>query len=810
MNTVPIFDTRSQSKRTATAALGVALDETASAGRCATGRRTLLRVALAGLALLSHATVSTAALPGIPQCGPNQSCPPGGGGGGNPGQCTGNPNGNPGCNGGGNPINFLTGNKYQHEVDLAPLPGVLGLRFERHYNSGSRHRGLTGTGWRSSFEMVLVDSAHDVQIIDADGTRRTFAKDPKDPSQCVTARPEDGRVLIEQGTRSEPRSFRWQRLDGTEYVFADGERNAHPLQSIRAASGETLRLTYAGGALDSVVDAQGRKLTFIYGRAQAAGSKRYRMLLLTAIDTPVGRVSYEHDEQGRLVMVTQADGLLRRYHYEPEHQSGDPDLLTGISLQYEHNGKPSVQRIATYQYDAQGRGIRTQHLGGDDLKLAYDDKSNTTTVIPQSGPQRGVPTVYRRRFLHGDWVMAEARGPGCDSCAPSNIRYSYNANGQVQHWTQLDSQGRPLFTERTQHDALGRTLAVTREPHQAGAGRVGVPRLLQRAEYAAPPADMSALRSASAWAALWLPRLLARPSVVPGQEHILRIEWNAQLQPVRILQSGFRPAGPQAQGELVGGFGPVRQQARPLAIERSTSFRYGEVAGASRLVAVDGPLAGTADTTTLHYDERGRLRLVQHPLPDLQERFAYDSAGRNSLHVPTDAVPLRLSYAASGALLRWERAGAVVAVERDARGRPTRIDLPDGETIVRAYDDALGLSADVTNRGWAAWEPTRADAARALLTLVGPEATAAPAAVQPPASAWGAVDAQYDDFGRLVSLRTATTGEELRVYDAADRLIERRFADGNVWRYARDAAGRVLAHTVSAPWAGTVTTRIQW
>ncbi len=84
-------------------------------------------------------------------CPPNTSCIPGGfPGGGNPGQCTPNPNGDPGCNGAGNPVDIITGNKYQREIDLAPLPGELGLHFSRHYNSNSTHRGLTGVGWRST------------------------------------------------------------------------------------------------------------------------------------------------------------------------------------------------------------------------------------------------------------------------------------------------------------------------------------------------------------------------------------------------------------------------------------------------------------------------------------------------------------------------------------------------------------------------------------------------------------------------------------------------------------------------------------
>ncbi|MES2317827.1 MAG: DUF6531 domain-containing protein [Pseudomonadota bacterium] len=49
----------------------------------------------------------------------------------------------------GNPIHVITGNKYQREVDLPALPGVLGLEIVRHYNSSlstNRHALETKTG----------------------------------------------------------------------------------------------------------------------------------------------------------------------------------------------------------------------------------------------------------------------------------------------------------------------------------------------------------------------------------------------------------------------------------------------------------------------------------------------------------------------------------------------------------------------------------------------------------------------------------------------------------------------------------------
>ena len=102
--------------------------------------------------------------------------------------------------GAGNPINVITGNKYQQEIDLPALPGVLGLEIVRHYNSVHADpraaNGILGRGWRLSYETDLNPIGNTLQIIQADGTRIIFIRDPKNPSQCATNNPAHGKVAI--------------------------------------------------------------------------------------------------------------------------------------------------------------------------------------------------------------------------------------------------------------------------------------------------------------------------------------------------------------------------------------------------------------------------------------------------------------------------------------------------------------------------------------------------------------------------------------------------------------------------------------
>ncbi len=169
----------------------------------------------------------------------------------------------------------------------------------------------------------------------------------------------------------------------------------------------------------------------------------------------------------------------------------------------------------------------------------------------------------------------------------------------------------------------------------------------------------------------------------------------------------------------------------------------------------------------------------------------------------------------------WQRGEAIVSVERDALGRPLRIDTPDGEVRRIGHDGPGGLGAVISNHGSGRWRVRTLEAAQHLAnkflsndtrTVSPANSQAAPAAIrcEYSISSWGKVQVQRDDFGRLVTLRTQATGLEVRRYDESDRLLERRFADGGVWRYERDAAGRVVAHAVTAPNAETVVTRVHW
>ncbi|MDP2253690.1 MAG: RHS repeat domain-containing protein, partial [Thiobacillus sp.] len=445
--------------------------------------------------------------------------------------------------GAGNPINVITGNKYQQEVDLPALPGVLGLEIVRHYNSVQSDPrtppGITGRGWKLSYETDLYPIGNTLQIVQADGTRIIFVRDPKNPSQCATNDPARGTLAITKTPRGE--EYVWTWTNGRTLSFNPQGR----LVQIKAPTGEFVSLTRdTAGALVKVTDPQGRSLVLGYPARRSAD----RFNGVTNIDSPVGRFNYVYGSSptknstgnprellANLVRVNLPGAIRRHYYYEdPAH----PTLLTGISVAGEgaagQGSKP--QRIATWAYDPQGRGILS--VKGEPKRLGQDGKPVPGTGIEQvtldfTTPGKtvltnslGQQTVYTHAIVGNEYRLLKVTGAGCASCGEANIRYGYDQLGRLIEETKLSPTGQSLATTRTERDTLGRPIRISRVAYQNGKPQPA--RLLVRYEYEGPSNE---------------PSLIARPSVIPGKEAVTRIARNAYGQPTQVTESGFSPLG---------------------------------------------------------------------------------------------------------------------------------------------------------------------------------------------------------------------------------------------------------------------------
>ena len=141
-------------------------------------------------------------------------------------------------------------------------------------------------------------------------------------------------------------------------------------------------------------------------------------------DPSGGQYSYNYDRPtDNLVSVTYPDQSTRTYLYnEPSNVPASfslPHTLTGI---IDENNN----RFATYQYDAQGRAISTQHAGGADfVGVTFGTDSNVVTDA------LGTSRAVNLQTVQGVVKSSGSSQPPGSGCPAASSAMTYDANGNV-------------------------------------------------------------------------------------------------------------------------------------------------------------------------------------------------------------------------------------------------------------------------------------------------------------------------------------------------------------------------------------------
>lgn len=614
--------------------------------------------------------------------------------------------------GAGNPLDLLSGNKYQQDVDLPTLPGVLGLEIIRHYNSQRARlgeRSALASGWRLSYETTLRIGTERLEVVQADGARVIFARDREHPQRCASTDPGRGEIRVIAAAGGEEYVWHWPQ--GRRLHFDTAGR----LVQILAPSGEFVSLRRSpDGRLLQVTDPQGRSLHLHY---HAAGSP---FAGIAHIDSPLGRFTYEQavvEHSGgspagghmpraqhatvNLTRVTYpitdaqatrpAGTAARTYHYEDARH---PAALTGITITTSlGEGEPTHERIASYAYDTSGRGVRSVRgpmpgdgeVGVEDVRLTFP--AHGRSVLTNSLGQR---TTYLSAVIGGQRRILEARGPGCARCGLTDVRYRYAPNGRLTAVTTLDTEGHPLRSIQHRLDEHSRIME-TLEADLSGAK----PLLLDRVRYAYPaitPANSGANDKTDTPAPALTPLAIVRPSIVAGREHRIELRYNTAGQLEEVRESGFSPLA--ADGART-----------PTPIERRIRYRYARINGRSVLAEIDRTpdhspaLTATSDITRLHWDARGsfivalerpggrRSEIEPDPLTGLPRRVRNEDGHETRLHHDRVLNPVEWhSLGPGGSSARIHQA------EYDLRGHMVELRTGEGEQVRslwrRAYDSA--------------------------------------------------------------------------------------------------------------------------
>lgn len=662
----------------------------------------------------------------------------------------------------GNPVIIASGNKVQSETDFSS-GGELGLYLTRNYNHHWDGSGIFGPHWVSNYDLKLSFSS-------ATGMR--CIAEPGAPIDCnlrnidsIYAHRPDGKKLkfTWNATRgrwvdSKPDSIEWLQaaeIDDTtrEWIFhtesnaVEVYNNNGEILSATNEQGLTLNFAYANGRLQSVTHPSGKRVAFTWSNAR-----------VTAVTAPDGSV-YQYDYQwnalgtGKHLLqstrqpVLPGQSVFREYHYENPTYKG---ALTGVSI--------DGLRYGIYQYDAQGRGISTEHAGGVD-KYSFEFGTNTTLLTNPLGHK----SLYSYALVNDEKKLIGVSRYQSGSCQATNSQYTYDASGFLDKTTDWNGGV-------TDHDYNGKG-QLTRK-----VASVGKP-----------------------------------------EERTTSYEWNAANQltleraPERESSFGYTPEG-RLDWVKVKNLSSNGVSGAEQTVDYSYAYHTN---GLVSVLTVDGALPGNADAVSSTYDNAGNLLGVSNGLGHRTAYSNYNGLGLPGRMTDANGLATDFTYDARGqlreAVQHVPTGDRVTRWTYNAMGQITDVIYPDGRIEHRRYDAAYRLNqignaldeylvSTLDNLGGA----LTSRSARRLPTFNGNVGyTTASDFVSSQnydelgrirerlGNAGQKVTYTYDGNGNVKSLSDALGRVTLLDYDGMDRLVKQTAPDGGVTTFHYDVGGKL-------------------
>ena len=325
-----------------------------------------------------------------------------------------------------------------------------------------------------------------------------------------------------------------------------------------------------------------------------------------------------------------------------------PIPITGIT---DENGN----RLATYTYDATGRGTGTEYADGAD-RYTLTFASGATTIVDPLSTSR----VYSYKQVAGAPRLTGISQPGGAGCAASANSIAYDTNANVSART--DFRGvqttytynlvRNLETSRTEAAGMAEARTISTEWHPAFRLRTKVaePKLLTTYTY---DADGNLL--------------------------------------TQTEQATLDATGAQGFAAAVSGSA------------RTTTYTYNQ---AGQVLTVTGQRTDIADQTTYTYDgATGNVATVTNAAGHVTRYDSHDASGRPTQITEPNGVVTKLTYAPRGWLLSSVRSAAdgtqseTTSFTYTPSGQVQTVTLPDNTTLTYSYDKAQRLTSIADSAG---------------------------------------------------------------------------------------------------------------
>jgi len=390
-------------------------------------------------------------------------------------------------------------------------------------------------------------------------------------------------------------------------------------------------------------------------------------------------------------------------------------------------------RFATWTYDAQGNATSSQHAGGAEYtNIQYDFTGNTRTVTNAVGKQ----TLYALGSKQGALKrVVSIQGQASSNCVAGNTQYGYDSNGFVNQRTDAENR-----TTTWTNDSKGNPLAQT---------------------------DASGTGLARTTTTTWLA---------------------AYPQPTQINKPGltidltYDSAGRLTQRKETDTTTP----SIPYSTNGQTRIWTYGYNSAGLLTSVDGPLAGTSDTTTYGYGINGFLSSVTNALNQTTQITSVNGLGQPFTIIDPNNIATNFSYDARGRLTQIVvnpgAQQAVTSFSYDAAEQVIAATEPNGASLSFEYDGAKRLSAIQNNAGERI-EYTR----NAMGGIISTNIRNGSGSITKTASK------TFDELNRVLSEIGANTQVTGYGYDRTDNIATVTDPASNQFSYGYDALNRLVS-----------------
>jgi RHS repeat-associated protein len=700
----------------------------------------------------------------------------------------------------GNPVDVLTRQKREHEIDYATADGI--LKLERFYVNQF-------VGWQYAAPSKLVDSTFDdvsgpgscyAGSLIVNGTTRKshcfqYIQNPESTDKLVTIKTGKNNQYIFKKDSSNnftgTNSYTGQltKLTSSEYAWLHKQRDntfdyyssAGLLMLRKLPNGRQLFYGYNDSTLTSISDDANRKIILNY---DGAGRISYAVL-------PDGnQISYEYDSYNNVTRVTWPDGTSKQYLYNED------DLVTGESSPFYLTGKIDERGIrnGTYKYvysTYPNMYVSTSQAGGVNKYIV-----SVTGVTNPMG--------IKSEYTHISHVLSDGtRLPKSQpqvagsGCAASTRNFAYNSSG--------------LLTQKTEFNDNITQYAYNTAKHE----NVRVEGLkTASSSYLNPNATLPA--GARKISTEWHPDWRVKTRIAEAKKITTNI-YNGQPDPFNSNQIlNCAPASVtapmlckkvvQATTDVNGAAGFAAVLDASLAA-RVWQYTYNEL---GKTLTVSTPQSVLNNTVEIAYEyysydstfwRKGDLKQISNALGHTTQYTRYDANGRLLELVDANGVVSQFTYDLRGRLLTATQAGATTNYTYDPVGNLIRVVSADGVTLEYDYDNAsrlfrirdlngnkieytLDKASNITainysdNAGNLRYQQTRVyDALSRVQNIID--------------ASNNSTTLKYDASGNLTSEVDANNKTTSQSYDALDQFKQRTDALSGKINYTFDAQGNL-------------------